>query len=273
MYKVENINETNTFVVKKDNSVKRCIRQYGDQEEYLPAGALINVPYYLRGEEPITDEMMSNQKARGARKQYHLYTFPFTRTDRDKLWSHEMPDTAKVMPCQLRRATKEEVELCKQYAAEFNGLIQKQLDEWTRLNEERERERKAEEEKKQAALRKFKRSPKGIWVTIVNKVSRKLACELVMLAGKFNKKHIETSEVLQDEFGVMKHLNNDLFEKLYHISVEEYDRRYKEICKKELPYNEMLKEFDELNMRIFGSTHPKYNRCCRDAIYDALGVW
>lgn len=209
MYNVENINESNVFVVKKDNSVKR-VSYFKNAEEptYVPKGTFVLIPFMWVD---ITDAMLKSAKEKGSRKIFHGELFPSSGVDVDK---------ADVMPCQLRRATKEEVAQCIEYVKEHD----KAEEEYYRKKKEEDdkiiAKRKAEEERKARELEEFRGSLKGKWMRFVAKVMRKLAVELLFFAGKCNKKQIANNERLGYLYEGRGYLMDDAFSKIYGVTID-----------------------------------------------------
>ena len=212
MYNVENINETNVFVVKKDNAVKKNAE---DATYYVPKGTLVHISCSALD---ITDSMLGSAKENGSRRRFNMYIFPSIGP---------YIDTAEVMPCQLRRATKEEVAQCIKYAQEFNNALEEHRRKEDEEYERKRAERKVEQERKARELDEFRRSLKGKWAKFVSKVMRKLAVELLFLAGKCNKKQIANNERLgYSRFDRRRYLVRDCFKKLYGLTIDEFaDKR------------------------------------------------
>ena len=219
MYNVENINETNVFVVKKDNAVKRITHRKNaeDATYYVPKGTLVHIGCSALD---ITDSMLKSAKEKGSRMRFNMYIFPSIGP---------YIDTAEVMPCQLRRATKEEVAQCIKYAEEFNNALEEHLRKQDEENERKRAERKAVQERKACELDEFRGSLKGKWTKFVAKVMRKLAVELLFLAGKCNKKQMANNERLgcchYDRIG---YLSDDSFKKLYGLTIDEFVEKRRE---------------------------------------------
>ena len=219
MYNVENINETNVFVVKKDNAVKRITHRKNaeDATYYVPKGTLVHIGCSALD---ITDSMLKSAKEKGSRMRFNMYIFPGIGP---------YIDTAEVMPCQLRRATKEEVAQCIKYAEEFNNALEEHLRKQDEENERKRAERKAVQERKACELDEFRGSLKGKWTKFVAKVMRKLAVELLFLAGKCNKKQIANNERLGCcYYDRMGYLSDDSFKKLYGLTIDEFVEKRRE---------------------------------------------
>ena len=147
MYNVESINETNVFVIKRDNAVKNVAYHRIPEPAYYPAGKLVHISYV--NNEDITDAMLESGKESGARKKYSGTIFPSGNKD-------SRPDMTSVMPCQLRRATKEEVAQCIKYAQAYNNALE---ERYRKQQEEYEKEcakHKEEQERKERELDEFK---------------------------------------------------------------------------------------------------------------------
>ena len=252
MYNVKNINETNVFVVKKDNAVKR-IAYVGREEKvskHLPEGTLVHIDYSY---EDITDAMLERSKEKGARKVYRGVVFP------SEDW---YLDRADAMPCQLRRATKEEVAQCIKYAEEFNQALE---EHYRKQQEEYEKEcakHKEEQERKERALEEFRGSLKGKWTKFVAKVMRKLAVELLFLAGKCNKKQMANNKLLGD-YTRRYHLPEDIFKKKYGMTIDEYDKKRKEF----ISSGHSSREWEKQERKLFGGYY-----CGMSILLDVLGV-
>lgn len=211
MYNVENINESNVFVVKKDNSVKR-VSYFKNAEEptYVPKGTFVLIPFMWVD---ITDAMLKSAKEKGARKIFHGELFPSANLDVDR---------ADVMPCQLRRATKEEVAQCIEYVKEHDKAEEEYYLKQDEENKRKRAEREAEEECKARELEEFRGSLKGKWMMFVSKVMRKLAVELLFLAGKCNKKQIANNERLGYFYEGRGYLMDDAFKKIHGMTIDEF---------------------------------------------------
>ena len=139
LYDVDSINETNVFVVKKDGKHDHCLMTGAivHRPNYDVAAIIKNKhrPAYNHYYFPITDEMLADHRVKGAKQMRFVTEFPFVpygdehRTPTYEYWPNAH---VRVRPCQLRRATKEEVEKCKKYARKFNewklGLMDKYIE-------------------------------------------------------------------------------------------------------------------------------------------------
>ena len=211
-YNVETLNESMVFVVKKDNSVKK-VNDSGDVA-YVPKGTFVLIPFMWRD---ITDAMLKSGKEKGSRKIYHGELFPSTNLDVDR---------ADVMPCQLRRATKEEVAQCIKYVQEHNDAEEEYYRKKKEENDRILAKRKAEEERREREWEECRGSLKGKWTKFVSKVMRKLAVELLFLAGKCNKKQIANNERLGYFYEGRGYLMDDVFKKIHGMTVDEFaDKR------------------------------------------------
>lgn len=220
MYNVESINEKNLFVVKKNNSVKKVsYRNNTEDATYVPTGTFVHIDNVGND---ITDAMLESAKEKGSRKEYIGVVFPQENND-------TYPEIAHVRPCQLRKATKEDVTKCIKYAQEYNNVLEEREREKKEENERKYAEYVAEKERKARELDEFRGSLKGKWAEFVSKVMRKLAVELLFLAGKCNKKQIANNERLgYSRFDRRSYLVSDCFKKLYGLTIDEFADKRKE---------------------------------------------
>lgn len=112
----------------------------------------------------------------------------------------------------MLKATKEEVTKCIKYAQEYNNVLEERERKKKEENERKYAEYVAEKERKARELDEFRGSLKGKWAEFVSKVMRKLAVELLFLAGKCNKKQIANNKRLgYSRFDRRSYLVSDCF--------------------------------------------------------------
>ena len=251
MYNVKDINEKNVFVIKRDNAVKYVSRSRntGDSN-YLPAGTIIHMTYL--NDNAITDDMLKSAKTKGARMRFS-----------GRFFINNDFDVVSVMPCQLRRATKEEVAQCIKYVEDFNNALKEKFRKNVEKYEKENAERIAKEEREARELDKFKRSLKGKWTKFIANVMRKCAVRLLFLAGACNKKQIANNKRLGN-FNSNYYLTDDIFEQMHGMTMQEFIKRRNEF----IDSGHDAWEWDEKYLN--GN-----DKCCWfgiDLLYNALGI-
>ena len=126
-------NTSNVFVVLRPNSVKgissRC-----EQGEYLSEGTflfLLNYQFLS-----ITDESLTNKNSKDRRKHFKLNVI--SKDIEKTSYGKPYHMTANVMPCQIRRATAEEVQTCIALEENYNAELNAYNDAENTINEVRE---------------------------------------------------------------------------------------------------------------------------------------
>lgn len=225
-------NTSNVFVVLRPNSVKGSGSRY-EAGEYLPEGTFLF--QWSSQFSSITDESLTNKNSKDRRKHFTLDVI--SKEIKKSSYGKPYHMSADVMPCQIRRATADEIQTCIALEENYNVELKTYNDaEDARYKEER-RKWQEEEDKRLAKEENFRNSRTGKKLRMKSWLLEKVIFFLSVICGKlsikirnYTKELAKTEKSLFNSPWAVKHrIDDEVFEKVFGMDRRKYmDKMWKE---------------------------------------------
>lgn len=218
-------NTGNVFVVLRDKSVKGISSRY-EQGVYLPKGTFLFQWDSLFSS--ITDESLINKNSKDRRKRFTLDVISKEIKKDSNGKPYHM--SADVMPCQIRRATQEEVQTCIALEENYNAELKTYNDAEDARYREEQRKWKEEEDRRRAKEENFRNSYAGKKLRLKSWLLKKvivfmsvISTKLFIKISKYTKDLSKTEKSLfNSPWKVKRDIYDEIFVKVYGMDRHKY---------------------------------------------------
>lgn len=223
-----NFNTGNVFVVLRSNSVKGFSSRY-EPGEYLPEGTFLF--QWSSQFSSITDESLTNKNSKDRRKHFTLDVI--SKEIKKSAYGKPYHMSSDVMPCQIRRATAEEVQTCIALEQNYNT----ELNAYNAAEDERYREEnrkwREEEDKRLANEENFRNSRAGKKLRMKSWLLEKVIVFLAIIStklsikiSKYTKELVKTEKSLfNSPWKVKYRIYDEVFEKVFGMDRHKYEEK------------------------------------------------